>query len=92
MIRSPPHGSLTPSGLPVGSLSRPPPGASAVRYADDIAIFVGSRRSAERIYESVVAWIEKNLKLEVNRDKSGTGPSGGSSLSGFRIGSDRRDG
>jgi len=60
-------------------------GVSFVRYADDIAIFAGSERSAERIYGSVVAWIEKNLKLEVNREKSGAGPSGGSSLLGFRI-------
>jgi RNA-directed DNA polymerase len=60
-------------------------GVSFVRYADDIAIFASSERSAERIYESVVAWIERNLKLEVNREKSGTGPSGQSSLLGFRV-------
>jgi RNA-directed DNA polymerase len=60
-------------------------GVSFVRYADDIAIFAGSQRSAERIYEGVVAWIEKYLKLEVNREKSGVGPSGDSSLLGFRI-------
>ncbi len=67
-------------------------GVSFVRYADDIAIFAGSERSAERIYESVVAWIEKNLKLEVNRDKSGVGPSGESSLLGFRLFEDGRVG
>ncbi|MGD9420496.1 MAG: group II intron reverse transcriptase/maturase [Verrucomicrobiota bacterium JB025] len=60
-------------------------GVSFVRYADDIAIFASSERSAERIYQGVVAWIEKHLKLEVNRDKSGTGPTGKSSLLGFRI-------
>src|SRR5690606_36193050 len=32
-------------------------GVSFVRYADDIAIFAGSQRSAERIYERVVIWI-----------------------------------
>jgi RNA-directed DNA polymerase len=47
-------------------------GASFVRYADDIAIFVGSRRSAERIYERIVDRIEKNLKLEVNREDAST--------------------
>lgn len=67
-------------------------GVSFVRYADDIAIFASSQRSAERIYERVVAWIEKNLKLEVNREKSGVGPSGGSSLLGFRILEDGRVG
>lgn len=67
-------------------------GVSFVRYADDIAIFASSQRSAERIYERVVTWIEKNLKLEVNREKSGVGPSDGSSLLGFRILEDGRVG
>ena len=60
-------------------------GVSFVRYADDIAIYASSERSAQRICEGVVAWIEKHLKLEVNRTKSGTGPSGQSSLLGFRL-------
>lgn len=67
-------------------------GLSFVRYADDVAIHAGSQRSAERIYASVVRWIEKYLKVEVNRDKSGSGPSDGSSLLGFRIHSDGRIG
>lgn len=67
-------------------------GVAFVRYADDIAIFASSQRSAERIYEGVVAWIEKQLKVEVNRDKSGVGPSGGSSLLGFRLFEDGRVG
>jgi RNA-directed DNA polymerase len=60
-------------------------GVSFVRYADDIAIYASSERSAERIYGSVAEWIGKRLKLEVNRTKSGTGPSGQSSLLGFRL-------
>lgn len=60
-------------------------GLSFVRYADDIAIFASSQRSAERIYEGVVGWIEKHLKLEVNREKSGVGSSGTGNLLGFRI-------
>jgi group II intron reverse transcriptase/maturase len=60
-------------------------GVSFVRYADDIAIFASSPRSAERILESVVKWLRKELGLEVNREKSGTGPSGQSSLLGFRL-------
>jgi RNA-directed DNA polymerase len=60
-------------------------GLSFVRYADDIAIFASSPRSAERILESVVKWLKKELGLEVNREKSGTGPSGQSSLLGFRL-------
>lgn len=65
-------------------------GLSFVRYADDIAIFVTSARAAERILESIATWIEKNLKVPVNRNKSGSGPSDESSLLGFRIESDAR--
>jgi group II intron reverse transcriptase/maturase len=67
-------------------------GVSFVRYADDIAIYASSQRSAERIYQGVVEWIEKHLKLEVNRTKSGTGPSGQSSLLGFRLFEDGKTG
>jgi RNA-directed DNA polymerase len=67
-------------------------GVSFVRYADDIAIFVSSERSAERILASVVAWIEKHLKVPVNRDKSGSGPTDESALLGFRLYSDGRIG
>jgi RNA-directed DNA polymerase len=67
-------------------------GLSFVRYADDIAIFVASERSAERVQASVIAWIEKHLKLEVNRDKSGHGPSDHSGLLGFRLYADGRIG
>jgi len=67
-------------------------GVSFVRYADDIAIFAGSQRSAGRIYERIVDWIEKHLKLEVNREKSGFGPSSESSLLGFRIDEEGRIG
>lgn len=60
-------------------------GVSFVRYADDIAIFVSSERSAHRVLESVVNWLEEHLGLEVNRDKSGVGASSDSSLLGFRL-------
>jgi RNA-directed DNA polymerase len=58
---------------------------SFVRYADDIAIYPSSQRSAERIKESVIGWVSKELKLEVNRAKSGAGPRERSGLLGFRI-------
>ena len=67
-------------------------GVAFVRYADDIAIFAGSERAARRILESVMGWLEKELGLEVNREKSGAGPSGGSSLLGFRLYEDGRIG
>lgn len=67
-------------------------GLAFVRYADDLAIFTSSPRAAERVKESVIAWIEKHLKLEVNRDKSGSGPSDQSGLLGFRLYPDGRIG
>lgn len=60
-------------------------GLSFVRYADDIAIFTSSPRAAQRVLESVILWIEKNLKVPVNRDKSGHGPTDQSALLGFRL-------
>jgi len=63
-------------------------GLSFVRYADDIAIFVSSQRAADRILESITGWIEKNLKVPVNRDKSRSGPTDDSSLLGFRLHAD----
>jgi RNA-directed DNA polymerase len=60
-------------------------GLSFVRYADDIAIFTSSPRAAQRVLESVIVWIEKHLKLPVNRDKSGHGPTDESALLGFRL-------
>lgn len=65
---------------------------SFVRYADDVAIFTSSERAAERVLESVVAWIEKHLKVPVNREKSGSGPTDESSLLGFRLYRDGRIG
>jgi len=46
-------------------------GHKFVRYADDISIFVRSRRAGNRVLESVSSWIESKLKLQVNQDKSG---------------------
>lgn len=65
-------------------------GLSFVRYADDIAIFVNSERAAHRVFESIVSWIEKHLKVPVNRDKSGVGPSDQSGLLGFTLENDGR--
>lgn len=67
-------------------------GLSFVRYADDVAIFTTSERSAQRVLESVIRWIEKHLKVPVNREKSGSGLTDKSSLLGFRIYSDGRIG
>jgi RNA-directed DNA polymerase len=40
------------------------------RYADDCNIYVGSRQSGERVSASITNFIEKKLRLKVNRKKS----------------------
>lgn len=45
-------------------------GHSYVRYADDVKIFVGSRRRAEEVKASITNYITKGLKLKVNESKS----------------------
>jgi group II intron reverse transcriptase/maturase len=44
-----------------------------VRYADDCNIYVGSQRAAERVMASVSGYIEKKLRLQVNKEKSAVG-------------------
>ena len=45
-------------------------GHSFCRYADDCNIYVGSRRSAERVMTSITRFLEQRLKLTVNQEKS----------------------
>ena len=40
------------------------------RYADDCNIYVGSRRGGERVMDSITRFLEEDLKLKVNREKS----------------------
>lgn len=60
-------------------------GIAFVRYADDIALFVSSERSAGRVLDGIMVWLKEHLDLEVNADKSGAGRSEDSQLLGFRI-------
>ena len=41
-----------------------------VRYADDVTVFVKSQRAGERVMSSLCRFLEKRLKLPVNREKS----------------------
>ena len=45
-------------------------GLQFVRYADDCIIFTKSRKAAERVMENITKFIEKKLRLKVNRKKS----------------------
>ena len=40
------------------------------RYADDVQVYVKSRRAGERVMESLSDFLESSLRLTVNRDKS----------------------
>lgn len=54
-----------------------------VRYADDASIYVRSKKSASRVMESITIFIEKELKLKVNQQKSKVSRPRGSTLLGF---------
>src|SRR5918999_410343 len=54
-----------------------------VRYADDLRVFVGSQRAAQRVFDSVCDVIERRLKLKVNRDKSSIRHAAQATLLGF---------
>ena len=54
-----------------------------VRYADDIRVFVRSKRAAERVLDQSAMLLEQRLKLRVNRDKSSIAPATTAVLLGF---------
>jgi len=54
-----------------------------VRYADDVNIYVRSRRAGERVLASVKSFLEKHLKLRVNLEKSGVDRPWHRALLGF---------
>ena len=54
-----------------------------VRYADDVSIYVKSKRAGERVMESISTFIEKELKLKVNIQKSSVTRPWLSKLLGF---------
>lgn len=41
-----------------------------VRYADDCNVYVNTKRSGERVMESITVFLETKLKLKVNKEKS----------------------
>ncbi|MFG2249146.1 group II intron reverse transcriptase/maturase [Spirillospora sp. NPDC048823] len=54
-----------------------------VRYADDVRVFVRSRRAAHRVLDSVTSVVEGRLKLKVNREKSSVRHASEATLLGF---------
>ena len=53
------------------------------RYADDVRIFVRSKRAAMRVLASVTAVVEQRLKLKVNQEKSKVVPASVMTMLGF---------
>lgn len=41
-----------------------------VRYADDVNVYVKSRRSGDRVFGSITKFLENKMKLKVNQEKS----------------------
>jgi RNA-directed DNA polymerase len=54
-----------------------------VRYADDIRVFVRSKRAAHRVLDGVGVFVEERLHLKVNREKSRVAPASVATLLGF---------
>jgi len=53
------------------------------RYADDCNIYVGSQRAGERVMASVERFLERRLKLRINRAKSAVAPPSQRKFLGF---------
>lgn len=64
-------------------------GLSFVRYADDCSIYVRSEKSAQRVLGSITKYIENQLKLKVNKEKSKVSRPTESSLLGFSFYKDK---
>ena len=60
-----------------------------VRYADDLSIYVRSMKSANRVMESIINFIEVKMKLKINRKKSKIVRPIGSNLLGFSFYKDK---
>jgi RNA-directed DNA polymerase len=58
-------------------------GHQFARYADDLIILVKSKRAGERVMESISRFLERVLKVKVNRDKSRVVRAEGSCFLGF---------
>jgi RNA-directed DNA polymerase len=53
------------------------------RYADDLTILVKSKRTGQRVMENISRFLERKLKVKVNRDKSKVVKAEESSFLGF---------
>lgn len=63
-------------------------GHTFCRYADDCNVYVRSQAAGERVMESLTKFLEKKLRLRVNREKSAVGPVQERKFLGHRLQSD----
>jgi RNA-directed DNA polymerase len=61
------------------------------RYADDLIILVKSERAASRVMASISRFLERKLKVKVNRGKSKVAPCSGQFFSGLYVYKDEAD-
>jgi RNA-directed DNA polymerase len=55
------------------------------RYADDCNIYVKSEKAGERVLDSITQYLDKQLKLRVNREKSGVGHPADRKFLGYKV-------
>lgn len=60
-------------------------GHNFCRYADDSNIYVSSRKAGERVLASITEFIERKMKLKVNREKSGVRHCSETTFLGYTI-------
>lgn len=65
-------------------------GHKFVRYADDCNIYVKSERAGRRVLDSITRFLEKDLKVTVNRTKTKVGRSTKMKFLGFMIGNSHK--
>jgi RNA-directed DNA polymerase len=60
-------------------------GLSFVRYADDCNVYLGSRKSADRAFEATKAFLEGELRLQINPEKSKVARAGTRDFLGYGV-------
>jgi RNA-directed DNA polymerase len=61
-----------------------------VRYADDCNVYVKSKRAGERVLANVTKFVEKKLKLKVNKEKSASDRPWNRKILGFSFTSNKK--
>jgi RNA-directed DNA polymerase len=60
-------------------------GHAFARYADDCNVYLGSQTAAEHAFETTKRYLESELKLQVNLDKSGVARASGRDFLGYGL-------